>query len=188
MTRNSGIKKGGLNDPVAQSIRNQQNADAAPSADEVRAEHRKRLANEGCQVCDEDDPDVLNQVRVPLTFCGNDQAPRKPFEEIVLCDEHRRPSKVLKRARMVQEARNAGADVLAVYSCGATLTASWDVPDDDVIAQRTGRRSQGFDFDSARFRTKVRVGGDPPKVQALHVGRGCGAELTEVIHLDGGDR
>lgn len=42
MDRNDrGIKPGGLNDPVARSIRNEQNRDAAPSKEEIEAEKKK---------------------------------------------------------------------------------------------------------------------------------------------------
>lgn len=176
------VRKGGLYDPVAQSIRNEQQADAMPTVDEVRAERRKRMAADGCLVCGEDDPDVLTEVRVPLSFCRYDQHPRKPFETDVFCPEHRRPSKVLKRARMVQQARREGADALGIYSCGAVQTASWERPDDDALARRMGPTMADRDFDDLRMMTKDRIG-QPPSLPAFHVGRRCGAELVEVIKL-----
>lgn len=171
-----------MRDDVAQNIRNQQNADAAPSPSEVRERHRERLANDGCLVCQEDDPDRLMLKRVPRSFCSNDQHPRKPFDTVVFCDEHQRPSKTLKRAKMVQDARNRDADVLAIYKCGATLTASWDVPDADALARKDPWLADR-EFSDLRLQTKLRIA-DPPRVPTFHAGRGCGAELTDVIHLN----
>jgi hypothetical protein len=183
MTRNyaheDGIRIGGPRDPVAQSIRREQQADAAPSAAEANESHRRRLAAKGCLVCGEDDPDRLQMVQVPPAICTNGQQPPQRLDHTVLCDEHERPAKVLKRARMVQNARNSDADVLAVYGCGATLTASWDVPDDGELKRRNPRLDVD-DLDDLGLLTKVNIA-TPPSVRAIHVGRGCGAELTEVI-------
>lgn len=180
------IRKGGPRDPVAQEIRRQQNQAAAPSAEEVKAERQRKLAKEGCEVCGCDDPTNLHGLRVPYAFCGNGQAPREPFERVVLCDEHFRPAGVLARARMVQRARRKGADALAVYECGATVTASWDAPDEEALRERMGPRMDGdTTFDDLRLRSKLQVVG-PPEVPVFHTGRGCGAKLAEVILLGGG--
>lgn len=53
------MKPGGLRDPVAQSIRNEMQQDAAPHPDEAREEKRRALSEEGCRGCGEDDPDKL---------------------------------------------------------------------------------------------------------------------------------
>lgn len=174
-------RKGGPNDPVAQSIRNEQRADAAPTASEVKAEHLKRLSRKGCQVCGEDDPSRLDMVRIPLSICSNGQQPDKPFKEAVFCQEHRRDGSTLKRARMIQSARTDDADILVVYECGATDTASWTPP-----TGTQDRPDRSDEFANADTHRKVMIGGEPPTVPAIHVGRGrCGAPIKEVIEVDG---
>lgn len=177
-----GIQKGGMNDPVAQSIRAEQQTDAMPSAAEAKREHRRNLAKKGCQVCGEDDPGELQRVRIPMAFCGNDQPPKQPFKSVVFCDEHARSASTLKRARIVQQARNDDADVVVIYDCGATVTTSWDRPDDDGLARRSPRLAEA-NWDDLRTETKLRVG-QPPSIPAFHVGRGCGATIDEVIVID----
>jgi hypothetical protein len=176
------ITTGGINDPVAESIRNEQQHDAMPSADEAKQTHRRILSSRGCLVCGIDDADALELVRIHDAFCRNDLYSQHPFDSVVLCDEHVRPTDVLERATLVQAARHDDADVVAVYECGATQTASWGVPD-DVELERLNPRLDAGDFDELQAGTKVRVA-SPPSIPVVHVGRGCGAGLDDVIRLE----
>lgn len=162
------IRTGGPNDPVAQTIRREQQRDAMPSASEVKAEHARRLSKEGCQVCGEDDASRLQEVRIPLAFCDDGQVPDRPFDPVVFCDEHARPPSVLHRARLVQRARNADADVLALYACGAYQFASEDR--EDAAKAQQGPYALAM----------------PPSIQVdvYHHGRPCGAMLEEVVPID----
>lgn len=129
------IRKGGLRDPVAQSIRNEQQRDAAPSKEEAKRMHREYLAEEGCEVCQEDDPDRLQVVMLDhFPDCPATQHPGLSHDppQTVLCDEHERPSSVLARSRRVQQARNQDlAAYLVIYGCGTGATADYSEPDPD---------------------------------------------------------
>jgi hypothetical protein len=125
-------KTGGLNDPVAQSIRAEQNADAAPSPEEAKREHRRWMADKGCQVCGEDDPDNLRTVQYEtIHVCPHDQAPPEPFDTTVFCDEHVRSTAEFERAHLVQQGRNGPNDFLILYDCGNVGSARRPDPDPD---------------------------------------------------------
>lgn len=72
-------------DDVARNIRAQQQADAAPTAEEAKAEHRNYLRREGCADCGESDPDELDVRQIQYPSCRARQTPPDPTE--VLCDE-----------------------------------------------------------------------------------------------------
>lgn len=107
-------------DPVAQAIRREQQADARPSKEEVKQLHRDHLAHRGCLVCGIDDPDRLTMVRVQrFPKCSAWGQPRHEPDTAVLCDEHRRPGRVLARAREYQNARkDPDCNWLVRYGCG----------------------------------------------------------------------
>lgn len=156
-----------VHDPVAQSIRNEQRADAAPTAEEHRRNHRQSLANRGCIACDCDDPDELNQVRYE-TFhgCANDQHPSDPWETVVFCDEHLRSPAELERAHLIQSARTApGSRWLVIYDCGHTET----------VEQPT----------EAEFeKTHPHAVPYAPSVAIVHRGRGnCDEPIAEIVDL-----
>lgn len=89
-------------DDVARNIRNQQMADAAPTAEEAKAMHREHLASEGCSKCDEDDPDRLDTYYKPFPSCPRYQAPRDPT--VILCDDHKDSIESI-RERAINRAR-----------------------------------------------------------------------------------
>lgn len=172
----SEIRKGGLNDPVAQSIRNEQQRDAAPSAKEVREMERRHLAKNGCEVCDVSNPNHLTEVYVPIPgLCRNGQTPDRMVDETTLCDEHWRPGKTLGRAWLVQKARNQDADYLVTYTCGGVDMAYWNYPDESAPTQ------QEFDEMPARERLFLT---SPPEVSVIHGKRDCAAPIDEVVTLD----
>lgn len=72
-------------DDVAHNIRSQQQADAMPSAEEAKAEHRNYLRREGCADCEESDPDALDVRFINFPSCRAYQEPRDPT--VVLCDD-----------------------------------------------------------------------------------------------------
>lgn len=115
-----GIKKGGINDPVAQSIRNEQNRDAMPSKEEVEAEHQRFLSENGCEVCDESDPENLKAHPGPyLPSCSATQTPPlDQYEPDVFCHEHYRSPKTIWEANMFRRAWKESAVAVAFYECG----------------------------------------------------------------------
>lgn len=120
--RDRGIKKGGLRDPVARSIRNEQNRDAAPTKEEVEAMHNKKLAEKGCLVCGEDDPENLKMYQHPwFPSCSALQVPPLDrFEPKVFCHEHYRSPKTLARAELFRKAWDHDALGVVLYECGAS--------------------------------------------------------------------
>lgn len=67
------------------NIRREQQADAMPSAEEAKAEHRNHLRREGCRECGETNPDKLDMRYIRYPNCKALQTPPDPT--IVLCDE-----------------------------------------------------------------------------------------------------
>jgi hypothetical protein len=78
-----GIEKGGRNDPVAQSIRNQQMRDAAPSKKE-RAEASKERNT--CDECGEYNPDEVRP-RWMDKYDDDEQLPPVERAPPVYCDD-----------------------------------------------------------------------------------------------------
>lgn len=77
--------KGSHSDPVAESIRAEQNAAAAPTPEEARKKSRQALANDGCynNECGETDPDNLIRTMKPQP----ELAQPDPDPQIVVCTE-----------------------------------------------------------------------------------------------------
>lgn len=130
MTRHDPGRKGGPRDPVAQNIRNEQMRDAMPSAEEAEREHRERLGDEGCEVCDERDPDELSIAHPYVPPCAAYPNPPMSRDIRVFCDEHRRQPHELWWAKRVHGARKQGAVAIVEYACGATDYATRDGPPD----------------------------------------------------------
>lgn len=114
-SRSGPTSTGDFNDPVAQSIRNQQNRDAAPSKEEVEQKHRDWLTNEGCYICGEDDPDKLSQEMPVIHNCKGRQQPR-PDPRVVCEDRH--PSRRQRwRYGLFEKAIRKDAVAVAIYEC-----------------------------------------------------------------------
>lgn len=122
MTRDE-YRKGGPHDDVANNIRAQQNADAAPSAEEARAEARRALSNEGCQEdgCDESDPDKLNRQSPVMHSCSEFQSGAPRFE--VMCDEHVTPVDERRHEQNQKKAQSTGI-IQVLFTCGITESAT----------------------------------------------------------------
>lgn len=174
-------RTGGPMDDVAQNIRNEQMADAMPSAEEAKREHRRWLADKGCLVCGEDDPDALTTVTRPLHECGYHQHPPRGPEQLVFCEEHARPGETLWRARAIQKARKRdGVIAVVIYECRITEYVDAPEPQTMEVKEQVG-------WDDA---------GDPiyETVETLHpyerprptapIECRCGAALEEVVWLD----
>lgn len=129
---NDPIRKGGPNDPVAQSIRNEQMRDAAPSPEEADRMHEDFLADEGCEVCDERDPGELAVVHPYHPPCGAYPTPPIQGGDFrVFCDAHRREPRELWWAKRVHGARKQGAVAVVEYACGATEYATRETLETD---------------------------------------------------------
>lgn len=124
---------GGIDDPVAQNIRREQNLAAAPSKAETEALHRKHLASEGCRDCGEDDPDELVRVAVPLPACSAVQRPNDPYYVTCFdCDDGTESvrERALTSAQAVadKDERQRVHGVLQ-YHCGRCYTATTELDD-----------------------------------------------------------
>lgn len=124
-------QKGGLGDDVAQNIRAEMNRDAMPSEEEVRAERRHHLAEEGCKVCGEDDPENL-RTQMPHTHsCPAVQSPR--VEPEVVCDEHEGDAREAWLADEKERLNRENAAALVVYECDITVTVTEDDGDESEV-------------------------------------------------------
>lgn len=180
MRRDRGIKKGGPRDPVAQSIRNEQMRDAAPSAEEAKRMFEKRLSDEGCIVCGEDDPDNLNLIQWGPHQCSAHQHPGKP-RETVMCDEHERHGSELRRARVFKRARDRDATAVVFYNCLITEYAVPPEPNTETI-----KRQVGWDEDDNPMYEEQEV-----EIPRRHLPRPevpvkcrCGEGIKEIVYLD----
>lgn len=80
------MKPGDIDDPVAQNIRQQQNRDAMPSAEEARRELERMLVDEECEFCGTADTERLRTAKFTWHRCPEYQAPPGP-ETIVTCTD-----------------------------------------------------------------------------------------------------
>lgn len=112
-------KPGDIGDPVADSIRREQNMDARPSADEVEQEHRAYLKREGCHVCGEDDPDVLEIEHRARPSCPAVQTPPNAPPQRVVCEDHAVGAKQWRWNHITDRAEGRDAVAVAVYECGS---------------------------------------------------------------------
>ena len=129
--RRSTDRKGGLHDDVAQNIRAEKNRDAMPSVEEAREERRQHLADEGCKVCGEDDPENL-RMQMPHTHsCPAVQTPRVKAE--VVCDDHGEDAREAWLADKKEELNRENAAALVVYECDITVTVTDDEDDESEV-------------------------------------------------------
>lgn len=144
MTRRGdrGIKKGGLGDPVAQSIRAEQNRDAAPTPEEAQRMHDDFLSSEGCKVCGEDDPDKLNAVAPHMHSCSGHQAPPAPEPE-VYCDDHKRGSREIWLQRQLEDLRKDDVVSVVIYECDIARTVTEPEPETIEVEKMVGRDDDG---------------------------------------------
>jgi|GEM_PF-5463959 len=164
-------RKGGPMDDVANNIRAEQMADAAPSAAEAEEMHRDFLREEGCLVCGESDPDELTVVMASTGHnCKAHQYPGYP-DPSVFCTEHERPGSVLGRAKLVQRARNNGAVAMAVFDCGMISYAQMpEVPE--------SRKGPGFE-------TWSDVPPSHRPIPEVDIRCRCGSGIDEIVYLEG---
>lgn len=119
----SGPKKpGDWDDPVARSIRSEQNRDAAPTREEAMADHRRHLRSTGCKNCDENDPDNLGNYTIKEPPCPGVQPHPDPF--VVLCedcadDRETLRERAVRKATARAEAGRHDTVAVALYECGS---------------------------------------------------------------------
>lgn len=111
-------RPGDVDDPVADSIRREQQADAMPTAEEAKADHRNFLASEGCRECGEDDPDELGTYMPETHDCSaRQQPPAGQVEMVVYCEDcaETRPSYRERTAAKLEADDRLGI----LFACGA---------------------------------------------------------------------
>lgn len=114
-------------DDVARNIRNQQRNAARPSKEEVERMHRKHLADEGCHLCGEDDPEKLTDEYAVAHNCPAHQSPyggrggRDPSR--VVCTEGHLSATARWWWKQQHRADEQGTP-LVVYDCRVTNWAS----------------------------------------------------------------
>lgn len=123
-------------DDVARNIRNEQMRDAMPSQEEVRAEHRKHLASEGCHICGEDDPDKLTEETPIVHSCSAYQSPPydRDYANVICKDGHTSREARWWHAQQVQTDHDGKPTV--VYECRITEDAKR--PEQDDVLTRHG--------------------------------------------------
>lgn len=171
MTRNDSTPQtGGVNDPVAQNIRNQQNRDAMPTQKEAKAAARKALASKGCSECGEDDPDVLDQYHPLQPSCS---ARQQRHEPVILCDdchENRETlrERALRRAREKDDDQEENILAVAFYGCDV-----WRYVEEPTIDMGNGE--------------EIPASEAPPHVgerPTAPIECRCGSELDDIVYLD----
>jgi len=181
-----GIKKGGLRDPVARSIRNEQNRDAMPSKEEVEAEHKRFLSEKGCLVCGESDPENLKAHQMPyLPSCSAVQhPPHDRYEPDVFCHEHYRSPKTIWEANMFKRAWDREALGVAFYECGSVEFVEEPEPETHTVKQQVGRDDEGNPvYEEVEQPVQRRF---PPRPE-IHARCRCGSNLKEVRWLSEDD-
>jgi hypothetical protein len=175
-------RKGGPEDDVANNIRAQQQADAMPSASEAKAEHMKHLSDEGCEVCGEDDPAVLEEVYKPMHNCPDHQAPPRP-ETTVRCEEHTTSSEELREQDIQATADELEPNTaLVVYECDIYYTVEGTDPEPVIDEIQVGRDENGDPV------CKERVIAGPQRSSEhrpqLDAACRCGAPITAVHYRE----
>lgn len=145
------------------AIRAEMNRDAMPTKEEAAAEHRSYLAREGCQKCDEDDPDALDIYGILMPSCSAVQPPRDP--RVVLCDDCAENRDTL-RERALKKARNRDDTLaVAIFEC-----ENWEyVTAPEQVTDKHGNPLPMSHVPTAPIECR------------------CGAHLDEVVHLGGDD-
>lgn len=151
------VQTGGVNDPVAQNIRAQQNRDAAVNQEEAQRVSRERLAEKGCTVCGEDDPDKLSRQRPHMYDCSATQKPPR-LEVEVVCEDHAENQRKRWLAEKKEKLNRDGVVALIVYECDLT----------NFIKE--------VDDGGSKIPKKFR---DPPKASIVCE---CGAEIKNVYY------
>jgi hypothetical protein len=124
---------GDIDDPVARSIRNEQNQAARPTREEARRMSERALRERGCDKCSTNDPDALNRVGILSPDCPEIQHPPEPFS--ILCDEHldeRADNYVDSR---LAEIRRGNSDAAVVYTCGIVKGRTFQAPQMEIETQ-----------------------------------------------------
>lgn len=152
-----GLSPGDTGDPVADSIRAQQNADAAPSPDEINSHPE-------CDNCGDADGSVVRRELVRAD-CSALQYPDKPWKLLCKECEDKQPSLREKHRQKAQKHLNADRHddpvAIAFYGCGRAQSIASDESDEMPPHLR-----------------------DPPKAP---IKCGCGEPLADIELLDDAD-
>lgn len=154
-------KPGDFGDPVADSIRQEQNRDAMPSQEEARQEHRRYLSSEGCRYCGEEDPDTLSTMYYPQPSCD---AIQKRVREMVVCEDCTDKVPTVKE-NVMDSVDESEEDAVVIYDCGNHSTGT------------TGE---------AELDSYQPSPGGPPNNIVVNLVCRCGALAEDIIYLNGG--
>lgn len=180
---NDGLSPGDIGDPVADSIRAEQNRDAMPTAEE-----RARMAakDRTCENCDVTASDVESRSLI-FPDCPSIQHPPKPFE--MLCDEcaESRQSleeSALERARDHNDDNYHETEIVAVafFECGRSYQVEKpEVPTTEV------ERQVGWDDETDEPITEMVEMKEPrqyPTRAEVPIECDCGADLADIQRLE----
>jgi hypothetical protein len=152
------------------SIRAEQNRDAMPSEEEAARMARNNLASEGCQKCDEDDPDNLSHRMILMPSCPAAQAPPDP--RVVMCDDCHEDRDTLRERAFSKARKRNDSDLhenkvvgVAFYECGGWNYVEAEPFDDDP-------RGDTIYYDA-----------HPHWVPTAEVRCRCGADIDEYVAL-----
>lgn len=163
-------RKGGPHDDVARNIRNEMMADGMTSPGEAKAEYRRMLAEKGCEVCGETDPDRLGLVNPHVVACPTMGRRGGSPEQAVYCTEHVRSPKEFWWAQRVKNARDRDSEAIVVYDCGLVHYATLpEFPE--------GR------FNDPRVESWQDIPPEGRPVPKAPIHCRCGAEIDEVRYL-----
>jgi hypothetical protein len=118
-------------DDMAHNVLRAQQRDAAPSAEEVAADHARAKQAASCAVCGASDTEVERVVQHTASCPAMQTAPGDPTEWVCV-DDHGTPRErwLAKKKDRLADAE-AGA-VLALYRCGVGTIETPDHPDEDI--------------------------------------------------------
>lgn len=153
------------------AIRAERNRNAAPSGEEAAADHRRHLAEKGCRICGETDPDELEHGRGPTPSCPAIQCQYPTDPTYVMCDDcyADRPSireRAFRKAQKINNLDHIDKRVIGIafFECGA-----WQFVESELVEKHDGIELYEDDFP-----------GYCPKV---NVHCRCGADFREYAAL-----
>lgn len=155
-----------------------------PSSEEVAKMNRAHLATNGCEYCNESDPDKLHQESPVTHSCPRVQQP--DCEPIIVCDECEQPSiriQMLNRVRKKHEANYGGPLIgVALYTCGMFYSDEAELVDNPAYGAPNYEKSdqeQVYETEVATLPGRIRVPEGP-----YYCPR-CGeAEISEVLTIN----
>lgn len=149
------------------NIRAEMNRDAAPSAEEIAEENTRFLRENGCENCEETDPEKLGTYFPVDGKCGSQSRP----DPVVYCDECAE-----KRSSAEELARRSDAALAVVYECGAVAEHNPE-PNMVTVEKQTGWTEEG---DPIMEETEMEHPQHPSQI-SFDDECYCGADITDVF-------